>query len=229
MNSTPRLELLLNLPLEQKRKALTILRQKNKLKKARSYDKYYPDNGPLRRELYPKHQGFFEAGAWARERLFLAANRVGKTEGVGGYELTLHLTGLYPEWWTGRRFDRPIRAWTANETNITTRDINQLKLLGPYDSVGTGLIPGRLLDGRPSPKPGVQEAFEIARVKHVSGGTSILKFKSYEQKRKSFQGTEQDVIWLDEECPLDIYAECLIRTMTTGGMILGTFTPLLGL
>src|SRR5258706_11323160 len=69
---------------------------------------YYPDSGPLRRELYPKHLQFFAAGALHRERLFMAANRVGKTEGVGGYETTLHLTGVYPPWWEGRRFERPI-------------------------------------------------------------------------------------------------------------------------
>ena len=43
-------------------------------------------------------------------RCFLAANRVGKTEGVGGYELTCHLTGEYPDWWEGRTFDDPIEA-----------------------------------------------------------------------------------------------------------------------
>ena len=68
-------------------------------------DGYYPDEGPLRRELYPKHLEFFRAGIEHRERCFLAANRVGKTEGVGGYELTCHLTGEYP---TGGRVGHSI-------------------------------------------------------------------------------------------------------------------------
>lgn len=34
----------------------------------------------------------------------MGGNRVGKTEGVGAYELALHLTGRYPHWWNGRRF-----------------------------------------------------------------------------------------------------------------------------
>jgi len=38
-----------------------------------------------------------------------------------------------------------------------------------------------------------------------------------------------DVIWLDEECPENIYNECLIRTMTTDGHVFVTFTPLKGL
>jgi hypothetical protein len=94
---------------------------------------YYPPAGPLRRELYPKHMAFFAAGAKHRERLMLAANRVGKTEGVGVYELVLHLTGFYPEWWDavgGRRFNRPIMAWAAGDTGKTVRDILQTKLLG---------------------------------------------------------------------------------------------------
>ena len=58
--------------------------------------------------------------------------------------------------------------------------------------------------------------------------SSWAGFKSYNQGRRSFEGVEQDVIWLDEEPPADIYGECLIRTMTTGGIIMITFTPLLG-
>jgi phage terminase large subunit-like protein len=75
----------------------------------------------------------------------------------------------------------------------------------------------------------VPDAVESVMVRHVSGGWSRLVFKSYDQKRKAFEGTEQDVIWLDEEAPMDIYGECLIRTMTTSGIIMLTFTPLMGL
>jgi len=92
-------------------------------------DSYYPDEGPLRRELYPKHLEFFRAGVEHRERCFLAANRVGKTEGVGGFELTCHLTGEYPVWWEGRTFDHQIEAWAAGDTSQTVRDIIQAKLL----------------------------------------------------------------------------------------------------
>lgn len=158
----------------------------------------------------------------------LAANRVGKTEGVGGYELALHLTGHYPEWWTGRRFAHPIKAWAAGDTGKTVRDILQEKLLGPAGQIGTGLIPGDAIS-RTLAKPGVPDAIELVHVRHVSGADSVLSFKSYDQRREAFQGTEQDIIWLDEEPPLDVYTECLMRTMTNFGMILCTFTPLMGL
>ena len=36
-------------------------------------------------------------------------------------------------------------------------------------------------------------------------------------------------IWLDEAPPMDVYGECLIRTATTNGIIMLTFTPLLGM
>ncbi|MCK8788091.1 terminase family protein [Roseomonas sp. NAR14] len=179
---------------------------------------------------------FFAAGAQHRERLMLAANRIGKTEGIGGYETTLHLTGRYPHWWQGRRFDRPIRAWVAGKTNETTRDIVQTKLCGPVTGsgstkafAGTGLIPGDDLVEKPAWKAGLSDLADTVRVRHVSGGLSTLGIKSYQQGRGSFEGTEQDLIWLDEEPPMDVYAECLVRTMTTDGLVLLTFTPLEGM
>lgn len=189
---------------------------------------YYPDTGPLRRELYPRHQEFFLAGTTHRERLMLAANRVGKTEGVGGYELALHLTGWYPKWWQGRTFDRPISAWACGDTSKTVREILQAKLLGPIGAWGTGLLPGETI-ARTVRATGVADTLDSVYVRHRSGGISALTFKSYDQRRESFQGTEKDLIWLDEEPSIDIYTECLMRTMTNNGMVLLTFTPLLGM
>ena len=211
------------------------MEEKERRKARRKIDVYYPDSGPLRRELYPKHLAFFAAGAQHRERLMLAANRVGKTEGIGGYETALHLTGEYPDWWVGRRFDRPIAAWVAGASNETTRDIVQAKLLGRIEWTGgkkgvsgTGLIPGEAI-GDMSWKAGVNDLVDTVQVKHSSGGWSVLGVKSYQQGRKSFEGTEKDLIWMDEEPPLDVYAEALVRTMTTNGLVLLTFTPLEGM
>jgi phage terminase large subunit-like protein len=196
---------------------------------------YYPDEGPLRRELYPKHLQFFKGGTQHRERLFMAANRVGKTEGVGGYEATLHLTGRYPDWWEGRRFDRPIMGWAAGKTNETTRDIVQTKVFGKVEGsgptkrfAGNGLMPGDDI-GDVTWRGGFPDLADKVAIKHVTGGWSTLGIKSYQQGRGSFEGTEQDLIWLDEEPPLDIYTECLVRTMTTNGLIVLTFTPLEGM
>lgn len=195
----------------------------------KKFFQYYPDEGPLRRELYAKHMAFFAAGYTHRERCMMAGNRIGKTEGAGGYEVTAHLTGLYPHWWLGRRFSRPVNVLVAGDTGTTTRDIIQQKLCGPVSKLGTGLIPFENL-GETSAKAGIPGAFDIVSVKHEpSGEWSTLQFRSYDQGRIAFQGTERDVVWLDEEPPRDVYDECLIRTMTTGGIVLCTFTPMLGL
>lgn len=212
----------------EKRELLKLLEEKDRRKKTRKIFSYYPEHGPLRRELYIKHNQFFDAGAKYRERLMLAANRVGKTEGVGGFEVALHLTGLYPEWWKGKRFSKPISAWAAGDTGKTVREIIQFKLLGPFHEQGTGLIPQHLIV-KTTPKQGIPEAIDTIYVKHVSGGVSEISLKSYDQKRHSFQGTEKDLIWLDEEPPLDIYTECLLRTMTNNGILMLTFTPLMGM
>jgi phage terminase large subunit-like protein len=220
-----------NLSRAQKEELARLLAEKKRRVMTRRLWTYYPDEGPLRRELYPKHCAFFAAGAKHRERCMLAGNRTGKSEGVGAFEVTLHLTGLYPDWWVGRRFEGPVAAWACGTTNGTTRDIVQAKLLGtPGDPsmLGTGMVPADNLMNTVS-KPGIPNAIESATVKHVSGGVSAVGFKSYEQGRKAFEGTERDVVWLDEEPPKSIYDECLIRTMTTNGLILCTFTPLEGL
>jgi phage terminase large subunit-like protein len=194
---------------------------------------YYPDEGPLRRELYKKHLLFFKLGANHGTRCFMAGNRTGKTEGGGGYEVTLHLTGRYPDWWEGAIFDAPIRCWVAGDTGKTVREILQEKLLGPWGRFGTGLIPADDIV-RFTPKSGVAEAVDTLWVKHYDedgnyDGDSKLIFKSYDQKRESFQGTEQDVIWLDEEADEAIRGECILRLMTTNGLLIETFTPLRGI
>jgi len=153
---------------------------------------------------------------------------------VGGTETTYHLTGEYPHWWEGRRFNGPIHAWAAGDTSETTRDIVQQELLGiggedAEGLLGTGLIPKRCIIGRPTAKRGIAGAVDTVSVRHVSGRVSRLSFKSYDQGRKKFQGTAKHVIWLDEEPPMDVYTECLLRTMTTNGIVMCTFTPLLGL
>ena len=210
--------------------AETIQALEASLERKRSRNKiasYFPDDGPLRRELYTKHLEFFRLGKIHMERAFMAANRVGKTV-VGAYEVTVHLTGEYPAWWEGRRFDRPTDWWAASDTSETTRDIVQLALLGPPGDHGTGMIPHRHILSV-APRRGVTDAVDLVRVRHVSGGISTLGFKAFEQGREKFQGTAKHGIWIDEESPADVYDECLVRLMTTNGLMLCTFTPLKGL
>ena len=158
----------------------------------------------------------------------MAANRVGKSE-AGAYEVTCHLTGLYPPWWEGRRFSEPVEVWACGTNSQTTRDIVQAKLLGPVQEPGTGMIPNHLILSCTAARGGLAGAIETALVRHVSGGQSILGLKTYEQGRQSFEGTAKHVIWCDEEPPADCYTEMLFRTITTKGILLVTFTPLQGM
>ena len=185
----------------------------------------FPDSGPLARVFYPKHIEFFEAGARYKERLFMAANRVGKTV-AGAYEATCHLTGRYPFWWKGRRFDKATDGWACGTNSQTTRDVVQGVLLGR--TTGDGMIPAEAIRHTVAGR-GITGSIETVWVQHASGKTSKLGFKTYEQGRRSFEGEAKDFVWCDEEPPMDIYTEILYRLLTTKGLAWTTFTPLLGM
>lgn len=188
------------------------------------------------RHKYPKHLELFAAGATFPERAFIAANRIGKTLGFGGYETGLHLTGLYPHWWEGRRFKRPVRWWAIGKTAETTRDIVQTTMLGPVSGgglgryvTGSGIIPRDRIGDIAWKAGAVANLVDFVKVRHASGGMSTLGFKNSSQGRGAFEGTAQHGFWCDEEPPEDVYEECLIRTATTNGIGLLTFTPLEGI
>jgi phage terminase large subunit-like protein len=160
----------------------------------------------------------------------MTANRFGKTV-CGAAEMAFHLTGQYPAWWEGKRFNRPVRAWAAGVTGETTRDVVQEKLIGPpfrESEWGTGMIPRAALSSIANAR-GLPGAIDSVDVKHSSGGISSLQFKSYERGREKWQGAALEVVWLDEEPDEQIYSEGLTRTNETGGIVYLTFTPLKGM
>lgn len=174
-----------------------------------------------------KQLAFHEAGAAFRYRILRAGNQLGKTY-AAGMELSFHLTGLYPDWWPGKRFTRPVRFWFANETSELTRDGPQRILLGPVGQWRTGTIPAaNIIDLKRA--RGVADAVETILVKHVSGGVSSATSKAYKDGREAWQSETLDGIWMDEEPPASIFSEAQARTTTTQGIIFLTFTPLKGL
>lgn len=194
---------------------------------------YYPDAGHLRRELYPRHMDFFAAGELYDERAFIAANRTGKSTCVA-YEAVLHLTGVYPAWWVGRRFARPVVAWVAGVDVKSMRESMQPLLFGVAGAIGTGMIPGDALVGNPTSQRGTADAIDTAQIRHASGGVSRVTLKTYEQGRESFQAAKVDVGVCDEEPPKVIYTEFLTRLMSTvpgerNGTMMCPFTPLSGM
>ena len=179
---------------------------------------------------YGWQEQYINASKVNKQLLAMTGNRCGKTH-TGGFIMACHLTGIYPDWWDGHRFEGPINAWAAGISTDTTRDILQSELLGQWNDpmkYGTGMIPKELIVQTVN-KPGVPFAYQSVLVRHISGGTSTLTFKSYEMSQDKFMGTAIDLIWLDEECPKDIFTQCITRTATTGGITYLTFTPEHGL
>lgn len=183
---------------------------------------------------YPKQIEFHNRktplGTVARECLFMAGNQLGKTY-AGAAESAMHLTGLYPDWWGGKRFTKPITMLAGSESYELTRDGVQRLLIGPpanEEDWGTGYIPKTCIVAQ-TRRSGVSNALDSVTVKHVSGGNSTLLFKAYEQGRGKWQANTVDYVWFDEEPPEDVYFEGITRTNATQGLIAVTFTPLKGM
>ncbi|WP_440657333.1 terminase large subunit domain-containing protein [Ensifer adhaerens] len=179
---------------------------------------------------YAKQTEFHAAGASFRERLFMAGNQLGKTL-AGAAEAAMHLTGDYPSWWAGRRFDRPITMIGGSESHELTRDGVQRLLVGPpmsEEDWGTGYLPKAAISGW-TRRSSASGALDSVTVRHTSGGTSTLLLKAYEQGRAKWQANTVDYVWFDEEPPEDVYFEGITRTNATGGSVAVTFTPLKGM
>lgn len=216
------------LPAETQAQLLADIAQLGTYAERTRFYRLYPTCGPFARHLYPKHMEIMAAGVSHQYRAILGGNGTGKTL-LGAFETTCHATGEYPDWWTGYRTTGPARILVAGDTKETVRDTCQRKLLGDNEAFGTGVLPASKI-GKIVMRQNGNGAVDFIKVRHVSGGWSTIQFKSYDQGRKSFQGMEQDFIWLDEECPMPIYEECVqrFRGRTVNGRLLLTFTPLEG-
>lgn len=159
----------------------------------------------------------------------MAGNQLGKTYSAAA-EVSYHLTGNYPEWWDGYRFDRPTNWLAGSESGELTKKGVQRLLFGRdvKTGLGEGMLPAKAILSY-SPGRGVPDLVDSAKIKHKSGGISTIALKSYEQGRGKWQADTVDGVWFDEEPPLDIYTEGLTRTNVVMGLIILTETPLLGM
>ncbi|WP_186808703.1 terminase large subunit domain-containing protein [Sinorhizobium meliloti] len=213
--------MLASLSSSEKLELLQLLEEKERRKKQNLLASYKP---------YSKQVEFHTAGAAYRERLFMAGNQLGKTLS-GAAEAAMHLTGRYPDWWQGRRFDGSITMLAGSESYELTRDGVQRLLIGPplnEEDWGTGYIPKAAIIGT-TRRAGVSGTLDSVTVRHVSGGASTLLFKGYDQGRSKWQANTVDYVWFDEEPPEDVYLEGITRTNATGGSVAVTFTPLKGM
>ena len=145
----------------------------------------------------------------SRRRIVVAGNRTGKTEGT-----------MRDILWTAR----------GNHPYRKTRRASVIW-------VGSPDYPSYLRFHRPAfdewCPPGwiigsFHESEKYVDIRRVDGGKCRIFFLSYDMPRTKWQGAGVDGIWLDEECPEDILAECLARIVTTQGWIILTFTPVSG-
>ncbi|GAB7387364.1 hypothetical protein BSNK01_12000 [Bacillaceae bacterium] len=166
----------------------------------------------------------------------LGGNRTGKTE-AGAVKTVFYALGdsirPYLEDWPEdlreefeiliNRFDgKPTRGWVFSESFEVQRDVTQKKLLGDPETGKPGLLPLREIADVTYRR---KDVIDVITLKNGS----IIGFKSYDQGRDKAQGTSMHFIWLDEEAPKDIYAECQMRVLDTKGDIFATMTPLQGL
>lgn len=204
---------------QAKRELLTLLEERARRKRENRLLEYKP---------YAKQMEYH--AALQREVLFMAGNQLGKTL-AGSAEDAYHLTGLYPEWWPGHRFTKPITMLAGSESYELTRDGLQRLLIGPPANEaewGTGLVPKSTIM-RTTRRAGVSNALDTVTIKHASGGSSTLLFKAYEQGRGKWQANTVDYVHFDEEPPGDVYFEGITRTNATKGLVRVTFTPLKGM
>lgn len=176
---------------------------------------------------------FHNKGSEFPERAIIAANQTGKTQSAAA-EVNYHLTGRYPPWWRGKRWDHPTSGIVSGQTNEDIRDIQQLALFGNINEEkepeGNGWVPRDAIVDFSYRHCGINNVLDTVSVKHVSGGNSTCSLKSYEQKAAKFQGRTIDWGWLDEE-PDDygIFTEMETRTLVREGILMFTITPLKGM
>lgn len=202
---------------------------------------WFPAEGPLSRDKYPKVMDFYAQGKTHSQRVLFGGNRTRKT-GTGLFESSLHITGLYHDWWPGYKFSHPIKAWIIGVTAEDTLDVLQTLLVGDELAGVQGLIPPQLV-ANVSYK--YKRAIRTMYVKHFTNGVfdgySMVTFKSDSEGREKFQGRRIDLALIDEECSDGVFEETVTRTMATepeiidgqvvtkeNGLIIFTFTPLQG-
>lgn len=185
---------------------------------------------------------YFEPDSWQKKAITLgvqeafrgviAGNRLGKSF-FGTYETAVHLTGKYPDNWTGHKFNcGPINAVAlgVDFTQIAKPLAMQELLIGPPSDRGAGWIPKEDIV-RMTPKMGVRDVVATIYVKHydefgVHDGESRLDFGSYNQGDEVLMGAAYHWFLIDE-CPTDdtILEQAKKRTWSVNGKGLCVFTP----
>lgn len=164
--------------------------------------------------IYDWQKDFINSSADHLWSMLMAGNQVGKTT-TALYLVALHATGLYPDWYTGKRFLMPPRIWLCGSTQKKVLDVLQTPLI-------KGFLYNYINDlGIKTATTGLHKTI---KVNHVNG-ISTIGFLSYEDGHEAFMGEPVHFILLDEECTSKIFGQCLARTVTVEGLVSLTMTP----
>jgi phage terminase large subunit-like protein len=145
----------------------------------------------------------------SQEILFVAANRVGKST-AGMREVLWRATGTHPH----KKVRPHEQIWCGfpDYPFFLRHTLRMYRAWYPRD---------RLVE--------YNKAEKWATFRREDGGTCQVFFVSYDSGRDKWQGAAVDFIWLDEECPQEIYEEANARLADSGGDLLMTQTPVSGL
>ena len=144
-----------------------------------------------------------------RTRAFFGGNKTGKTT-CGALFMIYYALGI-PRFWPLEMIKVP------SYLRIVTTDFN---------SGVEKIIRPKIEDWLPREE--VVRYDKESRTYYLKIGSRI-ELMSQDQELDKFAGTDRDGTWFDEECDWDIYQECQMRHITTGGFSLLTMTPVKGL
>ena len=186
---------------------------------------------------YPKQMEFHNSTAL--ERVLSGGNQVGKSY-AASMELAMHATGIYPDWFKGKRIkprenkqtgQKELNIWVVGTSYAIVRDVLQKNIIGSLNQKFTdGVIPTESIVKESIRRmSGVPGFVETVKIKHADGFESTIQFRAYSQGRTVLQSATIDLIYLDEEPPEDIIGELNARLTATNGRMFMAFTPLQGM
>lgn len=207
--------------------AIEVLKERKKYNRF-FYEMFVP-NTPLSIEHYKKHYEYFASTKNYKFLAFCGGNRVGKTTGATLYEVVCHITGLYPDWWPGIKFDRDLNIIVYGFSRQSIRETTQKILVGELSNYGTGLIPKSYFKEKPfNVVNGFSTGIDKIYVRHLKGHSCTIEFRTYEGGWETLQGLKADMIVFDEEPKFEIFQEAFMRLVTTNGHLRFAFSPLHG-
>lgn len=150
----------------------------------------------------------------ADTRAFFGGNRSGKTTS-GCIEISYHMTGQYPDWWEGRRWNRPTvgRIFAADFSKGVKVVTKKLKEWLPKDCV--------VRIDRNNLKAEVGW-----HIKYKNGQESYCDVMTYEQDSSLAEGWNGDWVLFDEPPPRDMYIATARGLIDNDGICIFTLTPL---